>query len=1332
MPGYELNRLDSRNFQHLVQALALRVLGPEARIYGDGPDGARDATFQMSLTVTDPNAVWDGYGIIQIKFRQTSRRGAKDVTWLCSELRKEMKKFAKREKLTKPKYYIIATNLYLSSVAEKGGKDLVDKVLQEHGTVQGVQDWRIWDGDQIERFLDGHPDIRQTYAAWVLSGDVLTEVMNKLHFSTPKFQSIMKRFLQQELLADQYPRLHGNSTSDRDRIPLARVFIDLPASAEPISEARYTGPQDNISFLCHLLDVGVQRLDPRNLKVTARKSTDRGADRVCQTGRLVLVGGPGQGKTTLGQFACQLYRAALLEKNQAKYTAEVESALKSILDQSKTGSIPLPKSRRFPVRVVLNEFAAALGKDEHCDSLLSYIRLKIQKRTDSKISHEDLRNWLSSYPWFLVLDGLDEVPASSNRDAVLEAVSNFLIEVNELDADLLILATTRPQGYHQEFPPNVHEHWYLVPLDPAIARRYASMLIAERHANDGVRREQLEARVVEALSSTHTSRLMQSPLQVTIISLLAERMGRLPQDRWKLFSEYFRTIYDREIERNIETSQLLQEHRDTITRIHWEVGFQLQMSAERTGSTDSHMPSERFARLVRHHLSGPIVGFDGAELSKLTDAILRAALERLVFLVSPEGDRVGFEIRSLQEFAAAERLADGRDSEVHLRLQNIGLSSHWRNTLRFLGGNLAANKPHLIDQVRMLVHDSNDKEELLRYVRAGSRIALDLVEDGLGSQQPVWGRDLVKTALELSAVPSDYRARSEYGVRLGAIYHERYEKLFVEAIQSGAKENPVQIEMPLWGLLIGLADRGYSWAIDLLTKFWPLGRDIEGQLLESLSWTWRQSSWTIERLASCLPKMSPLQLLGGVVYSGDGLHDGVSLLASHAQDKPYIQFLVDIRKRAQHRFAYISNSRIRVKLPGGVEKSFPFCPVGERSQDKVHIPDVSVTFHDAWRMLAATEKFCQQPTAENLYAVLLVLKAIRIEEVLEGLHAEVISWPLNACIEAYRSGASLDLLLRSVSEGTLGDYDDWRRAEERWRAGPIGPDELFTQCPEGLPFCKEIGKRGVPRDGIYAFAHEDGVHVMRALLHVLPKAASDVPQWFFRQFEIYVHISLRELGEDFRRTIALPEEESGVWDDPRLAPVCILLGVLFYGVSERWISRMEAYGRGVRTLRAFVFLKNMGDVAPLLKAVTDETCIHPERRGLLPWLRFLAPLVDGCEGIRTLAGHPKLRDLPEILVLRLLDPAMRAEDAVHIASRLAVRILEQREFLDDCVELVTSGRAPESAREAFLRELEARIPSDILSLHGQLTRTVTVELDKRLCGLQDSDVLSRSGLERIS
>ena len=52
------------------RALAARVLGSGIVVFGDGPDGGREATFERKLTFPSTVEGWDGYGVVQAKYRQ--------------------------------------------------------------------------------------------------------------------------------------------------------------------------------------------------------------------------------------------------------------------------------------------------------------------------------------------------------------------------------------------------------------------------------------------------------------------------------------------------------------------------------------------------------------------------------------------------------------------------------------------------------------------------------------------------------------------------------------------------------------------------------------------------------------------------------------------------------------------------------------------------------------------------------------------------------------------------------------------------------------------------------------------------------------------------------------------------------------------------------------------------------------------------------------------------------------------------------------------------------------------------------------------------------------
>jgi len=186
--------------------------------------------------------------------------------------------------------------------------------------------------------------------------------------------------------------------------------------------------------------------------------------RIDQAGRVVLIGGPGQGKTTVGQFACQLYRVELLRATNETFSPEVTQAIERIENMS--DGLPPVCARRYPLRVDLKHFAASLAAtgEDNTKNLFDFLVKRISSRTNSTVSPDSFRRWLGGFPWVLVLDGLDEVPASSNRQQVMQAVRDFIsIEAHGVDADLLVLATTRPQGYSDEFDPSLYRHLPLAP-----------------------------------------------------------------------------------------------------------------------------------------------------------------------------------------------------------------------------------------------------------------------------------------------------------------------------------------------------------------------------------------------------------------------------------------------------------------------------------------------------------------------------------------------------------------------------------------------------------------------------------------------------------------------------------------------------------------------------------------------------------------------------------------------------------------------------------------------------------------------------------------------------
>jgi hypothetical protein len=259
-------------------------------------------------------------------------------------------------------------------VQNRGWKDRAATLFTKYLKRVPIRDWAIWDSDEIGKFLDNCADIRKGYAAWITPGDVLSEVMQQFTPKRPDFLTVMTNFLAKELRNDQFANLEQAGHNTEERIPLARVFVALPVTTQRITEPpadRWAAEEErDTELVAILMEKAKDPLDPASILQTQLASEERPTrSQAPQPGRYVLVGGPGQGKTTVGQFACELFRVALLlDRPRHLIPPEVYEPLLAL---QTSPLLEFPKARRFPVRIVLSEFATALIRIVICRSSLS-------------------------------------------------------------------------------------------------------------------------------------------------------------------------------------------------------------------------------------------------------------------------------------------------------------------------------------------------------------------------------------------------------------------------------------------------------------------------------------------------------------------------------------------------------------------------------------------------------------------------------------------------------------------------------------------------------------------------------------------------------------------------------------------------------------------------------------------------------------------------------------------------------------------------------------------------------------------------------------------------
>ncbi|MBI4905615.1 MAG: hypothetical protein HY820_18430 [Acidobacteria bacterium] len=990
--------------------MAIQVFGPGVTAFGNGRDGGREATFAGRVPHPyPPTECWDGYGVIQAKCKEKPETTEKDQAWALEQLEKELKRFvADSARSPKPEYYVFVVNVELSSVP-RGGKDQAKTLVERYYGELGMKDHTIWDGNQLRAFVDRYGELRTRFRAHLTTGDLIAALIPQ----KPDAVRILRGFLDRELRGDAAARLDQAGKRTDEQLQLARLFVDLPASAKP-SLMPPEEKDDESTLLPGVLDemlrCGSCRLDAQALY----DQEERAAKGECEfNSRFVLIGGPGSGKSTLGQFLCQIHRAALLRRAPPHL---LEQAARTIMDETERACATLglswPATPRYPFRVELNRFASWIrdGEQNGQKTLAEY--LLVQLKGAYQLAYEDLLEWLATYPWLLVLDGLDEVPASSNRHEMMTAIERFLSEARAAVADLFVVATSRAEGYGREFLNALTASRFVLPLARRRALQYVEKYALTRFGKDDRRSTEIVEKVRGLAGAEITAALMTSPLQVTFMVTVVAAQGDPGENRWQLMDSYYRTIYERECQKAVAPyNSVLNSQRLLINRLHHDVGFWLQWRGESTRGSGVSLSLDVFAQLVDRYLMD--AGHEGSRKEELKRDILHVASQRLIFLTSRIAGELSFEVRSLQEYAAAECLMS-RSGSVKLRLDAIAASPYWRNVFLFAASKCFVDSSASAhqDTIRLVCHDLNiSKDELLQVTKAGSDLALDILRSRATAQNPKQERLLAEIALHLIEEPDRERQAVATDVRLAAVCSPSVEAIFQNRLRSSLGRNEVARTLGAWQLLARLVDSGEDWAEVLRQRYWPASVD---QQLEIANVVDNWMTWIVGDLRRNVWRLPPEKAIGVVWWKTGLVHET-------GDDQLHIRVTV------------------RTSVEGFTVGFRPaFAPKREPVYAVSALASVA-DYHPGWQVLRRVNDFLADPCARVLAEI--------FEECLghpfpDTKLLEWLPWPMANCIERARSISGLRGVVDELRSGQLGDAADWKAAEERLSIGEIPVESL--------------------------------------------------------------------------------------------------------------------------------------------------------------------------------------------------------------------------------------------------------------------------------------------------
>ncbi|HEY7770781.1 HEAT repeat domain-containing protein [Longimicrobium sp.] len=235
----------------------------------------------------------------------------------------------------------------------------------------------------------------------------------------------------------------------------------------------------------------------------------------------VIIGSPGVGKSTLSRY---LARACALGAESVRDRLGWEEAPIPVL-------IPLAlyaEARRndpaLPLRGFLEQRMRGVGGAVLCEAI---------------VEHLDVGELL------VVLDGVDEVPESHARAAVVQAVDEFIAA----HAANRVVVTSRPFGYipvRGDIP-----HFQLPNFSSEQVREFifkwqrASEAKQHPDAPDYQRAEEdAKALIGELQRNSRVAELATNPLMLVIVSLIRYEKARLPEERVQLYNKAVNTLMD--------------------------------------------------------------------------------------------------------------------------------------------------------------------------------------------------------------------------------------------------------------------------------------------------------------------------------------------------------------------------------------------------------------------------------------------------------------------------------------------------------------------------------------------------------------------------------------------------------------------------------------------------------------------------------------------------------------------------------------------------------------------------------------------------------------------
>lgn len=527
--------------------------------------------------------------------------------------------------------------------------------------------------------------------------------------------------------------------------PIQALFIDLPLLFSSVSIA------------------DSRRYGQRSAGSTSTP-TIGAAEYILRKGEQVLVinAGPGQGKSTVMQFVCQVERAHIL--GEEAFLAAIPAGMR-------------PRRARVPFLLEFQALSEWLsgndpyvhgGRHSKPRSLEAFLCHSISTAAGGlEFSVDALHSLVANNDVLLAMDALDEVADLVLRENVLHELSRAIQRLRRLKrgspADL-------SRDYHPGLSvvitsrPTANDSAPALPFEAIAAElgflgleqrdEYLSKWASLRLDLSTTDRNSLEAIWRRKKHEEHVLEITRTPMQLAILLHLIHTRGEsLPDKRTVLYREYVKTFFEREVLKDATVA----DNVELLQSLHGELAWQLQSLSEH-GHSAGRLPRQALKSRIIQKLK------DSGKNPLLADSVMDAVTDRVYMLVERRTGEFEFEIQPIREFFAAQHLYEtlpmrpGPTDGKAARFEQLARRPYWLNVARFYAGMCTESEVADLSDLITSIYESRP-EGTFMHVR---QLATLMLQDRVFDVKPYPRARVISIALDALAlsVRAVSRARS--------------------------------------------------------------------------------------------------------------------------------------------------------------------------------------------------------------------------------------------------------------------------------------------------------------------------------------------------------------------------------------------------------------------------------------------------------------------------------------------------------------------------------------------------------------------------------------------